>query len=253
MHEPAATLLSAERRQAILDALARDGKVVAARLVDELGVSEDTVRRDLRELAAQGLVQRVHGGALAPAPQQGSFSHRRETWTDAKPALAQAAIAVLARRAGDPARRLDDEPRARAPAAARSRLHRADQLAADRLRAGRPPLRRGRDDRRAARQARAGDRRRRRRRLHPQRARRRLRARRLRAAPRGRPLHGRPRGGARQARDGGGVGRRDRARDRRQAAGGQHLPRGAGQPSSRTWWRRPPRPTRCSTPTARSA
>ena len=97
MHEPAAgPLLSAERRQAILDALTRDGKVVAARLVEELGVSEDTVRRDLRELAAQGLVQRVHGGALAPAPQQGSFSHRRETWTDAKPALAQAAVAVLA-------------------------------------------------------------------------------------------------------------------------------------------------------------
>ena len=45
----------------------------------ELGVSEDTIRRDLRELAAQGLVQRVHGGALAPAPQPGSFTHRRET------------------------------------------------------------------------------------------------------------------------------------------------------------------------------
>jgi DeoR/GlpR family transcriptional regulator of sugar metabolism len=97
MHDRAATpLLSAERRQAILDALARDGKVVAARLVEELGVSEDTVRRDLRELAAHGLVQRVHGGALAPAPQQGSFSYRRETWTDAKPALAQAALEVLA-------------------------------------------------------------------------------------------------------------------------------------------------------------
>ena len=42
-------------------------------------MSEDTVRRDLRELAAQGLVQRVHGGALPPAPQPGSFAHRRET------------------------------------------------------------------------------------------------------------------------------------------------------------------------------
>jgi DeoR/GlpR family transcriptional regulator of sugar metabolism len=40
VHERAASpLLSAERRQAILDALARDGKVVAARLVEELGVS----------------------------------------------------------------------------------------------------------------------------------------------------------------------------------------------------------------------
>jgi DeoR/GlpR family transcriptional regulator of sugar metabolism len=88
-------LLSAERRQAILDALARDGKVVAAQLVRELGVSEDTVRRDLRELAAQGLVQRVHGGALAPAPQPGSFAHRRETCSAEKAALAQAAVALL--------------------------------------------------------------------------------------------------------------------------------------------------------------
>jgi DeoR/GlpR family transcriptional regulator of sugar metabolism len=88
-------LLSAERRQAILAALARDGKVVAARLVDELGVSEDTVRRDLRELAAQGLVQRVHGGALAPAPQPGSFAHRAETCSAEKAALAQAAVGLL--------------------------------------------------------------------------------------------------------------------------------------------------------------
>ena len=90
-------LLGVERRQAILDALARDGKVVAARLVDELGVSEDTIRRDLRELAAQGLVQRVHGGALAPAPRAGSFARRRETGTEAKVALAEAAVGLLAR------------------------------------------------------------------------------------------------------------------------------------------------------------
>jgi DeoR/GlpR family transcriptional regulator of sugar metabolism len=97
VQERAATpLLSAERRQAILDALRRDGKVVAARLVGDLGVSEDTIRRDLRELAAHGLVQRVHGGALPPAPQPGSFAHRRETSADAKGALAEAAVAVLA-------------------------------------------------------------------------------------------------------------------------------------------------------------
>jgi DeoR/GlpR family transcriptional regulator of sugar metabolism len=89
-------LLSAERRQAILEALRRDGKVVAARLVDELGVSEDTVRRDLRELAAQGLVPRVHGGALPPAPQPGSFAHRQETSTDEKAALAAKAAGLLA-------------------------------------------------------------------------------------------------------------------------------------------------------------
>jgi DeoR/GlpR family transcriptional regulator of sugar metabolism len=92
----ASQLLSAERRQTILEALRRDGKVVAARLADELGVSEDTIRRDLRELAAHGLVQRVHGGALPPAPQPGSFAHRQETCTDEKAALAQAAAGLLA-------------------------------------------------------------------------------------------------------------------------------------------------------------
>ncbi len=88
-------LLSAERRQAILSALARDGKVLAARLVDELGVSEDTVRRDLRELAAQGLLQRVHGGALPPAPQVGDFAQRRDVHSEAKAALARAAVGIL--------------------------------------------------------------------------------------------------------------------------------------------------------------
>ena len=97
MQKPAQTSkLSAERRQTILAALARDGKVVAARLVDELGVSEDTVRRDLRELAAHGLVQRVHGGALPPAPQPGSFALRRETCTEEKAAIARAAVEVVA-------------------------------------------------------------------------------------------------------------------------------------------------------------
>jgi len=90
-----AALLSAERRSAILALLGRDGKVVAARLVEDLGVSEDTIRRDLRELAAQGLVQRVHGGALPPAPRHGSFARRRETSAAAKAALADAAVKLL--------------------------------------------------------------------------------------------------------------------------------------------------------------
>jgi DeoR/GlpR family transcriptional regulator of sugar metabolism len=49
-------MLTAERRREILTRLERDGKVVASELVADLGVSEDTVRRDLRELAAGGLV-----------------------------------------------------------------------------------------------------------------------------------------------------------------------------------------------------
>jgi DeoR/GlpR family transcriptional regulator of sugar metabolism len=88
-------MLTAERRQAILTRLERDGKVVASELVDALGVSEDTVRRDLRELASGGLVQRVHGGALLPAPANFSFAQRLHVAPEAKAHLAEAALPLL--------------------------------------------------------------------------------------------------------------------------------------------------------------
>jgi DeoR/GlpR family transcriptional regulator of sugar metabolism len=88
-------MLTAERRQAILTRLERDGKVVASELVDALGVSEDTVRRDLRELASGGLVQRVHGGALLPAPASVSFAQRLRVAPEAKAHLAEAALPLL--------------------------------------------------------------------------------------------------------------------------------------------------------------
>jgi DeoR/GlpR family transcriptional regulator of sugar metabolism len=88
-------VLTAERRQVILTHLERDGKVVASELVDALGVSEDTVRRDLRELAAGGLIQRVHGGALPPAPSAISFAQRLEVAPEAKAHLAEAALPLL--------------------------------------------------------------------------------------------------------------------------------------------------------------
>jgi DeoR/GlpR family transcriptional regulator of sugar metabolism len=88
-------MLTAERRHAILGRLERDGKVVASELVATLGVSEDTVRRDLRELADQGLLQRVHGGALPAAQDMGSFASRLEIAHEAKVALADAALPLL--------------------------------------------------------------------------------------------------------------------------------------------------------------
>jgi DeoR/GlpR family transcriptional regulator of sugar metabolism len=88
-------MLTAERRQAILFRLERDGKVVASELVGALGVSEDTVRRDLRELASQGLVQRVHGGALPPAPVAASFAQRLAIAPEAKAHLAESALPLL--------------------------------------------------------------------------------------------------------------------------------------------------------------
>jgi DeoR/GlpR family transcriptional regulator of sugar metabolism len=88
-------VLTAERRQAILAWVERDGKVVASELVASLGVSEDTVRRDLRDLAERGLLHRVHGGALASAPPTSSFMDRLEVSHEEKAALAEAALPLV--------------------------------------------------------------------------------------------------------------------------------------------------------------
>ena len=56
--------------------LRANGTVIAASLAEKFGVSEDTARRDLRELAKAGECRRVYGGAIAPAPYAGSMSAR---------------------------------------------------------------------------------------------------------------------------------------------------------------------------------
>ena len=58
-------------------------------------MSEDTVRRDLRDLAEQKLLHRVHGGALPAAPPTVSFTRRFDVAQEAKVALAVAALPLL--------------------------------------------------------------------------------------------------------------------------------------------------------------
>ena len=88
-------MLAAERRHEILVRLDRDGRVVVAELVTGLGVSEDTIRRDLEELAGQGLLHRVHGGALASPPETLPFERRLEIDREEKVALAKAAVPIV--------------------------------------------------------------------------------------------------------------------------------------------------------------
>lgn len=57
-------MLVAERKQLVLARLHDEGKIVARELAEELGISEASVRRDLRDLAAAGQCQRVYGGAV---------------------------------------------------------------------------------------------------------------------------------------------------------------------------------------------
>jgi DeoR/GlpR family transcriptional regulator of sugar metabolism len=87
--------LPQERRQQILEKLWREGKVIAADLSAFFGVSEDTIRRDLRELAQAGLLQRVHGGALPPSPSAAAFTTRSQKITPTRTRLAAAAAKLI--------------------------------------------------------------------------------------------------------------------------------------------------------------
>lgn len=57
--------LAAARRARVLAALDRDGAIRVSQITDELGVTPVTLRRDLAEMERDGLLTRVHGGAVA--------------------------------------------------------------------------------------------------------------------------------------------------------------------------------------------
>lgn len=88
-------MLTRQRKELLLRILREEGQIVAKTLSESLGLSEDTIRRDLRELAKEGLLERVHGGALPASPAQASFAARESIATDAKPAIARAAAAMI--------------------------------------------------------------------------------------------------------------------------------------------------------------
>lgn len=88
-------MLVAQRRDLLLDRLRLDGRVIAKDLAAELGVSEDSVRRDLRDLAAAGLCQRVYGGALPASPAMADYPARQAIETDSKHRVAARAAALI--------------------------------------------------------------------------------------------------------------------------------------------------------------
>lgn len=90
-----ANLLLKQRHALIQQQLQADGRVLALDLARQLDVSEDTIRRDLREMAAAGLCQRVYGGALPLAPDGGSLSQRQHESPESKARLAQAAVSLV--------------------------------------------------------------------------------------------------------------------------------------------------------------
>jgi DeoR/GlpR family transcriptional regulator of sugar metabolism len=92
-----ARVLTEERRRYIVNVLDRQGKVIASDLSQQLNVSDDTIRRDLRDLAEAGLLMRVHGGALPRSQSDPQYEVRETESPEAK-----SAIAVMAARLVQP-------------------------------------------------------------------------------------------------------------------------------------------------------
>jgi DeoR/GlpR family transcriptional regulator of sugar metabolism len=88
-------MLTSQRKKHLIDVLRRDGQIVASKISAHLGVSEDTIRRDLREMARDGLLQRVHGGALPASPAMADFAARQHIATGDKAAIGRAAAALV--------------------------------------------------------------------------------------------------------------------------------------------------------------
>lgn len=87
--------LPEERRQLIINILDKDGKVTVPGLSNNLGVSVDTIRRDLKELESTGHLSKVHGGALPRSPSTAAHAVRRKQNIQAKEALAREAAKLI--------------------------------------------------------------------------------------------------------------------------------------------------------------
>src|SRR5580698_5999264 len=87
--------LKEERQRYILELLGSEGRVLAADLSSRYRVSEDTIRRDLRELASSGKIQRVHGGALPRRAEAVPFESRQQIDMESKIGIARAAADMI--------------------------------------------------------------------------------------------------------------------------------------------------------------
>ncbi|MCT4553459.1 MAG: DeoR/GlpR family DNA-binding transcription regulator [Pelagimonas sp.] len=81
------------RKPEIIEIARREGKVTVERLVDYFGVTPQTIRRDLTELADSGQLERVHGGAILPSTTMNiGYMERQELNQPAKVDIARECV-----------------------------------------------------------------------------------------------------------------------------------------------------------------
>jgi len=91
-------MLALERQKLILEMLNSDGSVMVSKLSTKLGVTEETVRRDLEKMEAKELLRRTHGGALPmeDGSYELSLEKRKGLNVETKQALARKAVQYIA-------------------------------------------------------------------------------------------------------------------------------------------------------------
>jgi len=88
-------MLKKERQAYILHQVSLHNKVLSSSLCTEINVSEDTIRRDLQELAEEGKIIKVHGGALSHSFNQVYFPSDRVYSQNQKQIIASKAIKLI--------------------------------------------------------------------------------------------------------------------------------------------------------------
>jgi len=84
------------RQPEIIDIARREGRVTVEGLAARFGVTPQTVRRDLGELAEAGKLERVHGGAILPSGVTNiGYAERRALAADAKARIGRACAAAI--------------------------------------------------------------------------------------------------------------------------------------------------------------
>lgn len=88
-------MLKKERQAYILHQVNLHNKVLSASLCNEINVSEDTIRRDLQELADKGKIIKVHGGALSHSFNEVYYLTNGVYSQDQKKVIAQKAASLI--------------------------------------------------------------------------------------------------------------------------------------------------------------
>lgn len=88
--------LAATRHAAIVEQLRSTGQVSATDIAEQLGVTHETIRKDLTALQERGVLRRVHGGAVPVEPLSHETMLRdRSEHAHSKARIAEAALAFL--------------------------------------------------------------------------------------------------------------------------------------------------------------